>query len=189
MRGRSACWQLYMYKRIHVYLLTCRPAVLIPANLSVYPYRSLYIQYYMYIYELRNLDFEYAKPMPQISCVVAAQMNSDVVFDTHIVQSFFFRGSSPTLIKQCRFLEQGTFTPQKVLVIPRKRWLRPNMTEKLFIGTLRINQPTNQPSSSLIRNSKPKAILRLHSPICGQKNPLFSLFPREKPKLPNLTLK
>ena len=31
----------------------------------------------------------------------------------------------------------------KVLVIPRKRWLRPNMTEKLFTGTLRINQPTN----------------------------------------------
>ena len=33
---------------------------------------------------------------------------------------------------------------QKVLVIPRKRWLRPNMTEKLFTGTLRFNQPTNQ---------------------------------------------
>ena len=32
----------------------------------------------------------------------------------------------------------------KVLVIPRKRWLRPNMTEQLFPGTLRINQPTNQ---------------------------------------------
>ena len=30
----------------------------------------------------------------------------------------------------------------KVLVIPRKRWLRLNMTEKLFTGTLRINQPT-----------------------------------------------
>ena len=35
---------------------------------------------------------------------------------------------------------------QKGLVIPRKRWIRPNMTEKLFIGTLRINQPTNHPS-------------------------------------------
>ena len=32
----------------------------------------------------------------------------------------------------------------KVLVIDRKRWLRPNMTEKLFTGTLRINQPTNR---------------------------------------------
>ena len=30
----------------------------------------------------------------------------------------------------------------KVLVIPRKQWLCPNMTEKLFTGTLRINQPT-----------------------------------------------
>ena len=36
----------------------------------------------------------------------------------------------------------STFTPQKLLVIPRKRWLRPNMTEKLFTGTLRTNQPT-----------------------------------------------
>ena len=34
----------------------------------------------------------------------------------------------------------------KVLVIPRKRWLRPNMTEKLFTRTLRINEPTNQPT-------------------------------------------
>ena len=52
-------------------------------------------------------------------------------------------GSSPTRVKPCCVLEQGTFTPPKVLVIPRKRWLRPNMTEKLFTGTLRINQPTN----------------------------------------------
>ena len=38
------------------------------------------------------------------------------------------------------FLEQETFTPQKVLVIPRNRWLRLNMTEKLFTGTLNKNQ-------------------------------------------------
>ena len=50
-------------------------------------------------------------------------------------------GSRPTRVKPCCVLEQGTFTPQKVLVIPRKRWLRPNMTEKLFTGTIRINQP------------------------------------------------
>ena len=29
-----------------------------------------------------------------------------------------------------------SLTPQKVLVIPRKRWLRPDMTEKLFTGML-----------------------------------------------------
>ena len=33
-----------------------------------------------------------------------------------------------------------------VLVIPRKRWLHPNITEKLFTGTLRIKS-TNQPTS------------------------------------------
>ena len=37
-------------------------------------------------------------------------------------------------------LEQETFTPQKVLVIPRNSWLRLNMTEKLFTGTLNHNQ-------------------------------------------------
>ena len=52
-------------------------------------------------------------------------------------------GSSPTWVKPCFVLEQGTFTPQKVLVIPRKRWLLPSLTKKLFTGTLRINQPTN----------------------------------------------
>ena len=30
--------------------------------------------------------------------------------------------------------------PQKVLVIPKKLWLSPNMTEKLFTGTLSIKQ-------------------------------------------------
>ena len=88
MRGRSACWQLDMYKHIHVYLPTCHLGVLVPANLSVYQYRSMHM--YNTIYELRNLDFGYAKPVPQISCVLTAQMNSDVVFDTHMVQSFFF---------------------------------------------------------------------------------------------------
>ena len=38
------------------------------------------------------------------------------------------------------FLEQETFTPQKVLVIPRNRWLRLNMTEKLFTGMLNHNK-------------------------------------------------
>ena len=53
-------------------------------------------------------------------------------------------GSGPTRVKPCCVLELGTFTPQKVLVMHRKWWLRPNITEKLFTGTLRINQPTNQ---------------------------------------------
>ena len=42
-------------------------------------------------------------------------------------------------------LARRIYSP-KVLVIPRKRWLRPNITEKLFTGTLRISQPTNSVS-------------------------------------------
>ena len=36
-------------------------------------------------------------------------------------------------------LEQYTFTYQTVLVTPRKRWLRPDMTEKLLTGTKSLN--------------------------------------------------
>ena len=52
-------------------------------------------------------------------------------------------GSSPFESNRVVSLSKAHLLPQKVLVIPRKRWLRPNMTEKLFTGTLRINQPTN----------------------------------------------
>ena len=52
-------------------------------------------------------------------------------------------GSSPTRVKPCCVLEQGTFTPQKVLVIPRKLGLRPNMTEKIVYRDVK-NQSTNQ---------------------------------------------
>ena len=37
-------------------------------------------------------------------------------------------------------LSKDTFTPQKVLVIPRKRWLLPDMTEKLFTWTLNLKK-------------------------------------------------
>ena len=35
----------------------------------------------------------------------------------------------------CCILEQDTLTSQKVLVIPRKQWLHPSMTENLLTGT------------------------------------------------------
>ena len=49
-------------------------------------------------------------------------------------------GVRSSLRSPCCVLEQDTFTSQKVLVIPRKRWLRPDMTEKLFTGTLSKNE-------------------------------------------------
>ena len=45
-------------------------------------------------------------------------------------------GVRAPLWSPCCVLEQDIFTPQKILVIPRKGWLRPSMTEKLFTGTL-----------------------------------------------------
>ena len=48
------------------------------------------------------------------------------------------RGFEPHLGRSVVSLSK-TYVPPKVLVIPRKRWLRPNMTEKLFTGTLSIN--------------------------------------------------
>ena len=46
-----------------------------------------------------------------------------------------------------------TYLPPKVLVIPRKRWLPPNMTEKLFTGTLSIKPNNNRVANftSLVR--------------------------------------
>ena len=45
-----------------------------------------------------------------------------------------------TYLRRVVSLSKDTFTPRKVLVIPRKRWLRPDMTEKLFTGTLSLNK-------------------------------------------------
>ena len=50
------------------------------------------------------------------------------------------RGFDPHSGRCVVSLEQDTFTSQKVLVIPRKRWLHPDMTEKLFTGTLSKNE-------------------------------------------------
>ena len=41
-------------------------------------------------------------------------------------------------------LSKRHLLPKKVLVIPRNRWLRLNMTEKLFTGTLNLNQNKNK---------------------------------------------
>ena len=49
-------------------------------------------------------------------------------------------GVRSSLRSLCCVLEQDTFTFQKVLVIPRKRWLRPAMTEKFLTGTLNLNK-------------------------------------------------
>ena len=65
----------------------------------------------------------------------------------------------------------------KVLVIPRKRWLGPNMSEKLFTGTLRINQPTNFHTCDIPRSRRVFPIL---SPFTRRssrraKSPAFSI--------------
>ena len=36
-------------------------------------------------------------------------------------------------------IEQDTLLPESTGKLPRKRWLRPNMTEKLLTGTLSLN--------------------------------------------------
>ena len=50
----------------------------------------------------------------------------------------------------------------KVLVIPRNRWLRLNMTEKLFTGTLNHNQ--NKTKNKFILQSK---FIHVISPYVG----------------------
>ena len=45
-----------------------------------------------------------------------------------------------TYFRRVVSLSKDTFTPRKGLVIPRKRWLRPDMIEKMFTGMLSHNK-------------------------------------------------
>ena len=49
-----------------------------------------------------------------------------------------------TYLRRVVSLSKDTFTPRKVLVIHRKRWLRRDMAEKLFTGTLSLNKTKKQ---------------------------------------------
>ena len=59
-------------------------------------------------------------------------------------------GVRSSLASPCCILEQDTFASQKVLVIPRQRWLRPDMTEKLLTWTESLNTPP--PPKKKIKN-------------------------------------
>ena len=62
---------------------------------------------------------------------------------TPSLQSERVRGFD-TYLRHVVFLSIDTFTPHKLLVIPRKQWLLPHMimNEKLFTGTLSLDTPT-----------------------------------------------
>ena len=55
------------------------------------------------------------------------------------------------LPQPCCVLEQDTLLPE-ILVIPRKQWHRPDMTEKLLTGTLSLNtnKQTNKQTNKII---------------------------------------
>ena len=56
-----------------------------------------------------------------------------------------------TYLRCVVFLSKTLFSP-KVLVVPRKRWLRPNITEKLLTGTLSRN--TNKQTNNKTQRTK-----------------------------------
>ena len=49
-------------------------------------------------------------------------------------------GVRSSIRSPCCIHEQDIFTSLKVLAIPRKRWLRPDMTGKMLTGALSLNQ-------------------------------------------------
>ena len=53
----------------------------------------------------------------------------------------------------CCVLEQDTLLPESTGYLPRKRWLRPDMTEKLLTGTLSLN--TTNHTLGLFSNDDP----------------------------------
>ena len=81
------------------------------------------------------------------------------ILDTEAIMFLIFKSSNVAwwLTPRTPDSEVGVRAPlgstccvlDQVLVIPRKRWLRPNMTEKLFTGTLSIKQTKVQPMSFL----------------------------------------
>ena len=86
-----------------------------------------------------------------------------LILNYHITLNYM---SAPTTFQVKRHLFP------KVLVIPRNRWLRLNMTEKLLTGKLNNNQ------------NKTKKLSRSQAAIVSK----FSHSLIENPKLPNLTL-
>ena len=56
-------------------------------------------------------------------------------------------------------LSKRHLLPKKVLVIPRNRWLRLNMTEKLFTGTLNHNQNKKQKTMLISSLISPSSLL------------------------------
>ena len=60
----------------------------------------------------------------------------------------------------CRVLSLSkTYLPPRVLVIPRKQWLRPNMTEKIVYRDVKHQTKSNQnipPTAKVIRNLRLK---------------------------------
>ena len=69
-----------------------------------------------------------------ISDLLHSQKN-DKLIKIECVMLFLSQLSVEVVLRSlCCILEQDTFTSQKVLVIPRKRWLHPDMTEKLLTG-------------------------------------------------------
>ena len=60
-----------------------------------------------------------------------------------------------TYLSRVVSLSKDTFTPRKVLVIPRKRWLCPDMTEILFTGTLSlITKPKGKNKNNVIKTDR-----------------------------------
>ena len=60
-----------------------------------------------------------------------------------------------TYLRRVVSFSKTLYSP-KVLVIPRKRWLRPDMTEKLLNGTLSLNTNKSQKGGTQLLKSKVK---------------------------------
>ena len=86
----------------------------------------------------------------------------------HQTQEREVGGSKPTTAMLIVYLSKTLYSP-KVLVIPRKQWLRPDMTEKLLTGTLNLKQ-----TNLSILNSK----MAFHSLILLVRDMLFATLAR-----------
>ena len=95
------------------------------------------------VLSLKYIDFFDYLDLP-IKCYFCDRLSFEgdpqTIYQVHFLRLRSERSGVRYLPPPCFVLKQRHIYSPKVLLIPRKRWLRPYMTEKVLTGTLSINK-------------------------------------------------
>ena len=76
------------------------------------------------------------------------------------------RGPGSRLPPPCCVLEQDTLLPESTGLLPRKRWLRHDMTEKLLTGTLSLNTTSHEKKDHSVMHSNTHSCIDTYAHSC-----------------------